>query len=398
MNKKTCQDKALYFLLGALFFTPISAYAAIPLVLISLMLFTFSKPELRLNFLDKLQFILLGTMFLSSIFAVHKRHSFYASCALVSYILVYFLAKELINKKEHIEKFIKTLAALVILVSAIGIIQYITDYSLVYKGIPIVARDPDNIRIASICYNALILSSFLLFGLPILISFSIEEKSNKFLLVSAILGTIAFFLTYSRGPIVAFIFSLSILLFIKKKRFIAFTLPFIIVVIVFLTPYFRARFFHAFQEGANMSRIRGLKVGIEMWKKNSIFTGVGIHNFYLLFEKYCPPGHRRGARYVHNMYINFLVEAGILGLAALLFVFGTAIKSSRDIYFRLNKNLKNNEYEKWVSEGLFASLIGITIHNLVDNTIYVVGLGMLFWIGMGIVSGIYSKTKTQINH
>jgi O-antigen ligase len=392
MNKKIYQNKALYFLLGALFFTPISAYVAIPLLLISLMLFTFSKPELRLNLLDKSQIILMGTMFLSSIFAVHKRHSFYAASAFLSYILAYFLARELINEKKRLEKFVKTLAALVILVSTIGIIQDITNYSLVYKGIPIVA--PTSGRIASICYTALILASFLLFSLPILISFSIEEKSNKFLWVSTILGTIAFFLTYSRGPIVAFIFSLSILLFIKKKRLIAFTLPFIITATVFLTPYFRLRFFHAFQEGANMSRIIGLRTGIEMWKKNSIFTGVGIHNFYLLFEKYCPPGHTRGPHYVHNMYINFLVEAGIFGLAALLMVFGTAIKWSRDIYFRLSKNLKNNKYEKWVSEGLFASLIGITIHNLVDNTIYVVGLGILFWIGMGIVSGIYSKTKT----
>jgi O-antigen ligase len=394
MDKKAYQDKAFYLLLGALFFTPISAYVAIPLILISLIPFTFSKPELRLNLLDKLQFILMGTMLLSSIFAVHKRHSFYAGCAFLSYILAYFLAKELIDEKQRLEKLIKTLAVLITLVSSIGIIQNITNYSFIYKGIPIVALDPDNVRIASICYNSLILSSFLLFSLPILISFSIEEKSNKFLLVSVVLGTVAFFLTYSRGPIVAFIFSVSILLFVKKKRLIAFTLPFIIIAFVFLSPYFRLRFFHAFQKGSNMSRIRGVRTGIEMWKKNSIFTGVGIHNFYLLFEKYCPPGHRRGPRYVHNMYINFLVEAGILGLTALLLVFGTVIKWCRDIYYSLSKNLKDNQYEKWVSEGLFASFIGITIHNLVDNTIYVVGLGMLFWIGMGVVSGIYSKTKS----
>jgi O-antigen ligase len=394
MDKKTYKDKAFYLLLGALFFTPISAYAAIPLVLISLLLLTLSKPDLRLNMLDKLQLVLMGTMLLSSIFAVYKRHSFYAGCAFLSYILAYFLAKELINEKQRLEKFVKTLAALVTLVSTIGIIQSITDYSLVYKGIPIVALDPDKIRIASICYNALILSSFLLFSLPILISFSIGKKSNKFFWVSVILGTIAFFLTYSRGPIVAFIFSVSILLFFKKKKLIALTLPFIIIAIIFLTPYFKTRFLYAFQEGANKSRIMGVKTGIEMWKKNSIFTGVGIHNFYLLFEKYCPPGHSRGPHYVHNMYINFLVEAGILGLAALVSVFGTAIKWSWDIYYRLSKNLKDNQYEKWVSEGLLASFIGITIHNLVDNTIYVVGLGILFWIGMGIVSGIYSKTKT----
>jgi len=131
-----------------------------------------------------------------------------------------------------------------------------------------------------------------------------------------------------------------------------------------------------------------------MWKENSIFTGVGIHNFYLLCEEYSPPGYNKGPHYVHNMYINFLVEAGILGVAALISVFGTAIKWSMENYSRLKENLRDNEYEKWMSQGLFASLIGVAVHNLIDNNIYVVGLGMLFWMGMGIVSGIYSKTKS----
>ncbi len=393
MDKNKYQDKAFYFLLAGLFFTPISAYAAIPLALTSLVLLILSRPNIRLNLLDKLQIILLGTMLLSSIFGVYKRHSFYATCALLSYVLVYFLAKALIIKKTHIEKFVKTIAILITLVSAIGILQYIAGFSLVYKNIPIVAPSMEKTRITSICYNPLILASLIGFSLPVLISFLIEEKTKKLLWISGILGIIAFLLTSSRAPTVALIISLSVLFFIKKKKLIAFLIPIVIMLTAILYAPLRARLLIAFKEGINTNRIVSAKAGIKMWKENSVFTGVGIHNFYLLFEKYSPPEYKKGAHYVHNMYINFLAEAGILGVSALIAVFGFAIKWSRDNFTRLQENLNNNAYQKWLSQGLFVALIGVTIHNLLDNTIYVVGLGMLFWMGMGIISGIYSKTN-----
>jgi len=386
MDKNKYQDKAFYFLLAGLFFTPISAYAAIPLALTSLVLLILSRPNIRLNLLDKLQIILLGTMLLSSIFGVYKRHSFYATCALLSYVL-------LIIKKTHIEKFVKTIAILITLVSAIGILQYIAGFSLVYKNIPIVAPSMEKTRITSICYNPLILASLIGFSLPVLISFLIEEKTKKLLWISGILGIIAFLLTSSRAPTVALIISLSVLFFIKKKKLIAFLIPIVIMLTAILYAPLRARLLIAFKEGINTNRIVSAKAGIKMWKENSVFTGVGIHNFYLLFEKYSPPEYKKGAHYVHNMYINFLAEAGILGVSALIAVFGFAIKWSRDNFTRLQENLNNNAYQKWLSQGLFVALIGVTIHNLLDNTIYVVGLGMLFWMGMGIISGIYSKTN-----
>jgi len=393
MDKNKYQDKAFYFLLAGLFFTPISAYAAIPLALTSLVLLILSRPDIRLNLLDKLQILLLGTMLLSSIFGVYKRHSFYATCALLSYVLVYFLAKALIIEKTRIEKFVKTIAILITLVSAIGILQYIAGFSLVYKNIPIVAPSMEKTRITSICYNPLILASLIGFSLPVLISFLIEEKTKKLLWISGILGIIAFLLTSSRAPTVALIISLSVLFFIKKKKLIAFLIPIVIMLTAILYAPLRARLLIAFKEGINTNRIVSAKAGIKMWKENSVFTGVGIHNFYLLFEKYSPPEYKKGAHYVHNMYINFLAEAGILGVSALIAVFGFAIKWSRDNFTRLQENLNNNAYQKWLSQGLFVALIGATIHNLLDNTIYVVGLGMLFWMGMGIISGIYSKTN-----
>ncbi|MEO0293414.1 MAG: O-antigen ligase family protein [candidate division WOR-3 bacterium] len=383
MKKHSFQNAAFYFLLTGIFFSPISAYFSIPLFLISFILLLFCKKKFKINLLDKLQLFLLLAIIISSLFGVYKKHSFYAGSAFLSYILAYFLGKELIKEEEQIKKFLNVVALLITFVSAIGIIQYITKASFVYKGIPIITPMKEE-RITSVCHNPLILASLILFCLPILASFAIEEKRFTFYWLAIILGTVAFFLTFSRGPTIALIISLLILFFIKRKRVLALAVFTILIGVTFLTPHLRWRFLNTFKDKNDTNRIIGIKIGLKMWEEHSIYTGVGIHNYYLLCPKYSP-SHKIGSPYVHNMYINFMVEAGIIGLFALLLLFGGALKGS---YENLNRK---HTHKKWISEALFSSFWGILIHNFIDNTIYVVGLGLLFWIGMGIISGIQNK-------
>jgi heme A synthase len=126
MRNEKFDRVAFYLLLGAFFFTPISAYIVIPLLIFSLVFFLLSRKTFSLNFLDKAQFALLGAVILSSIFAVDKIHSFYAGTAFVAYLLAYFLAKGLFNSNRRLESLVKVLGILVLTVSIIGIFQYFT--------------------------------------------------------------------------------------------------------------------------------------------------------------------------------------------------------------------------------------------------------------------------------
>ncbi len=391
MRSKKFNKLSYYLLLGAFFFTPISAYIVVPLLVISLIFFILSRRTLRVNFLDKTQFVLLVAVILSSIFAVNKLHSFYAGTAFIAYLLAYFLAKGIIVNDERIEGVVKILGTLVLIVSIIGIIQYFTGFSLIFKDIPIVAPVNSNGRIASICYNTLILASFLGFCIPILIAFFIKGNNRIFLSFSIILGFLAFIFTYGRGPTIGLIGALFLFFLLLRKRTAAVVILFIsIIIILFATPL-RVRFLNTFNCYNDFSRIIAFHAGINMWKDNSILTGVGIHNFYLLFEKYALPPHLKGPHYIHNMYLNFLVEAGVIGFLALMTIFVTTIEWIRK-KFRI---LKDNCTSSWLLAGLFGSFSGLLIHNLFDNTIYVMGLGILFWMCMGIVSGINSEPNTR---
>ncbi|MCK4421049.1 O-antigen ligase family protein [candidate division WOR-3 bacterium] len=378
-------------LLGALFFTPISAYVSIPLMVFSLVFFLISGKRLSFNLLDYLQFVLLGALLLSSIFAVYKTHSFYAGCAFLTYILAYFLAKGLFDTEKRIKRVVKTLSILVLVVSAIGILQYFTHFSLVIKDIPIVAPIGSDGRIISLCYNTLILASFLGFALPILIIFFMEGKFRIFFGLSAILGLTAFFLTQSRGPTIGFIFALFVVFILIRKRAIAVLMVVVLIGVVILIEPLRTRFSETFYCSNDISRIIAYHAGIRMWLDHSILTGVGIHNFSLLFEEYALPGYSYRTHYIHCMYLNFLVDAGVIGFLSLMAVFGTAVECARRLYKNLNKDTPT----KWIVAGLMGSFMGIIIHNLVDNTIYVMGLGILVWMGMGIISGGTSTTTQQ---
>ena len=384
MERNNCEKTSLYLLLGALFFTPISAYVSIPLMIFSLVFLLLFRKAPTFNLLDKLQFVLLGTVLLSSIFAVHKTHSFYAGSAFLAYLLAYFLAKALFNTEKRLESVAKVLGTLVLTVSIIGIFQYFTNFSLMIHDIPVVAPPSGSGRIASICYNTLILASFLAFSLPILIAFFIKGEDKIFFGIAAFLGLLTFLLTFSRGPTLALIGALFLFSLLLKKRAIAILILIISIILISFIGPLRMRFMQTFHCNNDFSRIIAFYAGIKMWKANSIFTGVGIHNFYLLFEKYALPGHTRGPHYIHCMYLNFLVDAGIIGFLALISVFAVALEWARNNY----RKLSENSSKSWMTAGLFGSFSGFLIHNLVDNTIYVVGLGILFWMGMGIVSSI----------
>lgn len=390
MRNEKFDRVAFYLLLGAFFFTPISAYIVIPLLIFSLVFFLLSRKTFSLNFLDKAQFALLGAVILSSIFAVDKIHSFYAGTAFVAYLLAYFLAKGLLDSNRRLESLVKVLGILVLTVSIIGIFQYFTKFSLVIKDIPIVAPMNKNGRIASVCYNTLILASLLGFSIPILIAFFIKGENRIFFGVSVSAGLLTFFFTFGRGPTIGLVSALFLFFLLIRNRVVAVIILFISIVIVLSIEPLRMRFLQTFNCDNDFSRIIAFHAGIKMLKDNSILTGVGIHNFYLLFEKYALPGHTRGPHYIHNMYLNFLVDAGIIGILALMTVFITTIEWIRKKYRRI----KDSSSKEWILAGLFGSFSGLLIHNLVDNTIYVMGLGILFWMCMGIVSGINSEPNT----
>ncbi|MDI6840133.1 MAG: O-antigen ligase family protein [bacterium] len=341
-----------------------------------------SRTRFSLNLLDKVQLSLLGAIFLSSTFAVYKVHSFIAGSLFISYLISYFLSKTLLKNENDFNKLTDFLSYCACAISIIGIFQYFTKLSFVIKGIPIIAPMQGG-RINSICYNTLILSSFLAFTIPIFISFFIKGYKRIFLVTTIILSLVSFFLTLSRGPAISLIISIIFLFCLLNKKVAAIILPIILIVICFIFTPLKTRFLDTSYLSGDIKRKVTVIPGIRMWKEHSILTGVGIHNFYLLYENYALPSYcYKGPHYIHCMYLNFLVESGIIGFLVLMLIFIILTRWGWQIYKR------NIDFKRWISAALLASFLNVLIHNIADNTPYVIGLGILFWAGMGIISGM----------
>lgn len=372
------------FFTAALIFTPISAYVSIPLLLSAFTFLLISRYKITLNLLDKMQIVLVGALFLTTIFAVYKGYSLLCSLVFIGYMLSYFVARSLLNDKKSVIKVVDWLSYTSLIISVIGIVQYFTKFSLVIKDIPIIVFKGE--RISSICYNPLILASYLAFVLPLFIAFFVKGHKRVLLGATICLGLVAFFLTVSRGPTIGLIASITVLIYLlTRKKLIAVILPIALIVICFLFTPIRTRFVKTLDPSTDTLRKVTIVPGIRMWKNHSILTGVGLRNFYLLYEKYRLPGQTGRPPYIHSIYLNFLVETGIIGLSVLIAIFIITLRWSWQIY------KANSDFKGWIAVALFSSFLGFLVHNIVDNTPYVVGLGLLFWAGMGVISGIHQK-------
>ncbi len=370
----------------ALIFTPISAYVSIPLILSAFTFLIISRYKIRLNLLDKTELALLGALFLSTIFAVYKIDSLLSSIIFIGYILSYFLARSLLNDENSVLKLIVWLSYATLLISIIGIIQYFTKLHLVIRDIPIIILRGG--RISSICHNPLILAAYLAFILPLFITFFIRGYKRILLGATICLGFATFCFTLSRGPTIGLIVSLTLLTYLLiQKKLIAIVLPIALIATFFLFTPLRTRFVKTVDPSTDMLRKVTIVPGIRMWKDHSILTGVGLRNFYRLYETYRFPGQYGRPPYIHSMFLSFLVETGIIGLSLLIAIFVIIMRWSWQIY------KSNTDFKRWIAVALFSSFLGFLIHNVVDNTPYVVGLGLLFWTGMGVISGIYPESS-----
>ena len=136
-------------------------------------------------------------------------------------------------------------------------------------------------------------------------------------------------------------------------------------------------------EGATL-RAQSVSERFLMWKSaKNIFLdhpglGIGLGNFGDLYErKYILPEAKEGRHpHPHNIYLQTLAEAGILGFAAFAAVWGYALR-------RVIRNALKADADFWQKAVPF-SVLGFLLYGLTDNLIYHFPAGFQFcWFVIG---------------
>ena len=215
----------------------------------------------------------------------------------------------------------------------------------------------------------------LCFIVSLLVAVAVDRSNKKVVFyMSLSLLILGLVLTFSRAAILGTCVSIAIILFLleRKKLLIlyvggGFVLGIVYIVYLNLLPD-NYSFFLQGEDSSAKARVHFVKIGINMFLDKPLW-GWGYGGFTENVVKY-GSSHRIEA---HNTFIQVLVEYGIVGFSAFMFLIIKSIKG----YWRCFKNCGSHEM-KVISVGFFASLTAV----LVDSYFHCFEWNLLFWLAV----------------
>lgn len=334
-------------------------------------------------------FILLSS--LSILVARNKEVAIGGVLILILYYIVFYVGRNARIREDII--FISTSLGFVMLAIFGVMFYFFPEFSLIVGlgkaniiEIPssLIFTNDGIIRSTSITPNPVIYSSVVLYSIPILVSmllvlsssFSRSFDVRLFLLLALVVFLIGVVIFTSGSRSVLLISPIGLILvflMLKKNRQILIsTVLFVIIitpVVIFSGILDRIESIFTLTDYSSfLNRLDAIKLSLSILKDNWLI-GVGLVNF----KEYVPSYY---GNYLHNLYLSVLVETGILGFLSFITLISVALYRS----FR-NVILGRVDYLKL---GAFVSVICFLLHGLIDNTMYVVSLGMMFWFLLGL--------------
>ena len=178
-----------------------------------------------------------------------------------------------------------------------------------------------------------ILSTFYLFFVQT------KKQWQTFLLFAVFLQVVTLMFSFSRAAMIAVVLSSVTLFYLQFRHFpakrahikklVAFFVGSLIVCVCLLYPQLSSRGgilnYNKQVSGADRERMIYHRVAWEMVKENPLL-GVGFNNFQLHTERFAPKDWQVLHSKVHNIFLLFAAETGILGLSCFLLFLSSIMK------------------------------------------------------------------------
>ncbi|HPZ43179.1 MAG TPA: O-antigen ligase family protein [Bacillota bacterium] len=301
----------------------------------------------------------------------------------VEYMLWFFVGSNLLLNKGQARALVNWLVILGTLVALHGVYQYII-------GVPIPENWVDSAetvrtRVFSIVGSPNVLGSFLVMLIPITVSqlLSARGRTRKYLytlcLVPMVLSLI---FTFSRGAWLAMVGALTVYGLMYNWR-ILLGLAAAAYIAPKLVPTIGARIGYMLSPAYLVSSTRAGRVA--RWNmalnkvKNNPLTGEGFGRFGgAVADRHIPSSH-----YVDNFYLKTAAESGLIGIAALVWLLISGVRCALNTYRRLT-----DPYLKGLAGGMIAGLVGVLLHNVVENIFEVPMMTTYFWLLLGMTAAL----------
>lgn len=345
-----------------------------------------NKPTLKYGPMG-IWIVLFGAINLfTAIFSVTPLASIQAALAILSFLALYFVLINTVTDRKFFYLLVLALIISASLQSLYGIYQYQTGISTIQQHWTDAQMFPElNTRVFGTLDNPNILAQYLELIIPLTLGlfWSTPDRLRKVLLLGAAsLMIVCLLLTYSRAGWVAFALSVIVFAILRDRRILL-----VAGIAGLLGLYFlpgsimeRAASIGNLSESSNTYRIFIWKASLKMirdfWYSG---VGLGVQAFAKIYNGFYI---REGvyAFHTHNLYLQILVETGILGLTIFLACVYKAFK------FGLNAVVRSvNNIDKTIIVAILAGILALLLHGLTENSFYNFKIIFMFWFSISLI-------------
>lgn len=310
--------------------------------------------------------------------------------AVAQYMIWFFLVLQLVDEEKVLDRVLFLLVLGISILGAHGTYQYLTGAEMTGNWID--SSETIKTRAFSIAGNPNALASLLVIGFPLALSLFVVEKDIikklLFIVMMLFMGT-GLILTFTRGAwVAAFVSVLIFFLFVGKRLLIPIITFMLSIVLVFdglwsrISMLFSNEYIGKASEGG---RIYRWTTGIQEWSKSKMF-GLGIGRY----GGAVATNHKLAPFYMDNYYLKTLTESGIIGLGSFIFLLLATLVQ----LFAYMKATVNPRY-RIIMYGMYSSLLGVLIHNSVENIFEVPFMVTYFWSFVAMIVAMY-KLDSQM--
>ena len=107
--------------------------------------------------------------------------------------------------------------------------------------------------------------------------------------------------------------------------------------------------------------------------KNSPIIGTGIGTFFIVYPPVQHPNDESSGDFLHNDYLQFWLETGLIGLGLMMLVMVAIIIIFVRTFRYKNLTLQN----RMEATGLMAGLFAVATHSFVDFNFYIIAILMI---------------------
>lgn len=298
--------------------------------------------------------------------------------AVYQYMIALVIGFYLLHSLQDAERVIRVLAVVAALIGLHGVYQFVIGVEVPASWLD--SSETMRTRAFSIVQSPNILGSYMVLMAPVAVGLSLVTKGwQRWLWIGmALVMLAALVFTGSRGAWFAFAGAVGLFsLFVSRKLFVVLLVCAVLAGV--FVPQVNSRLESLFsanyiEKSSNDGRIARWLNAYDHMRHEPVF-GLGLGKYGGAV------GDRHfGTTYVDSYYFKTLAEVGLIGLGLYLWLMVVLLRNGYNVWIRFK-----GRREFLLYAGVLAGLLGVILHNGVENIFEVPFMNTYFWLLTGIL-------------